>query len=284
VIWLSAGRQTGLVTWLLKAAAVLPFVMLLFYVGLVVVISWAWLPHGDTKITIENRTTRAVALLQGDDERYRIVVPACGELILGNDYLRSFYVSPSASPAGDAVDIHYTIPTLPDAPTVETLVVTPTAVMTGYDETSSFPPCLLPPGPPAAYDHRPGASGVHQTPNSATTWIDPKVTVSPAASLKDGQTISVTVTGFGIGSQVFISECDSADTVSSRGCGTVLVEETVIHTDATRAGTGTFVVHRLSAKTPTATASVRCTDQCIIVATLGPGYGWAYTPIVFAAK
>ena len=104
----------------------------------------------------------------------------------------------------------------------------------------------------------------------ALTVQDPTVHVSPSTGLHDGQTITVAVTGFGVGAKVWLSECASATDVSGEGCGAQLAAQTLLATGDDRSGSTTFVVHRDAATEavqaePTAT----CTNDCVIVATQG---------------
>ncbi len=116
----------------------------------------------------------------------------------------------------------------------------------------------------------------------ALTVRDPTVHVSPSTGLHDGQTVTVTVTGFGVGAKVWLSECASASDVSGEGCGAQLAAQTLLATGDDRSGSTTFVVHRMAATeavqaAPTAT----CTNDCVIVATQGVGYGVAWAAVSF---
>ena len=112
---------------------------------------------------------------------------------------------------------------------------------------------------------------------------DPKVTVTPSRDLKNGQKVTVSVAGFDSGGKFFISECASASDVNSAGCGPGLPAQPfgVINNNQ-GVGSYRFTVSATAAAKPEGKATVPCTDQCVIVATVGIGYGFAYAPIQFA--
>ncbi len=85
----------------------------------------------------------------------------------------------------------------------------------------------------------------------------------------------VRVAGFGVGGKVFLSECASAADATDLGCGAQLAGQPFLGTDATRAGEGTFTVQSHAASGPLAAPTIACTDQCVIVATLGNGFAYA---------
>lgn len=285
MIWISSGSPTGIVRWLLKAAAILPAVVLALYAVLAVLIAWSFNPHGETRITIANETTGDVALLQDQEGRYRILVPACSQVVLQNPDLRSFRVAPSQSPKDHAVEVHFSIPFAPDAPTVETFVITSSGLMSAGSGVNWTPgPCVGTPAPVAWYEHGPPPPSGRATRDPGLTWSNPEAHITPSTGLKDGQSVTVTVSGFGDGSHVYVSECASEDTVSSRGCGAELSSQTVIITDHLGRGSTTFIVHSLAADRVAASATTRCTDQCLIITTLGPDYGWTGARIEFATS
>ncbi len=117
----------------------------------------------------------------------------------------------------------------------------------------------------------------------AVTATNPSVSVTPASGLFDGQTVAVQVSGFGIGGKVWLSECASAQDASSLGCGRQLAEQPFLVTDDARSGDGSFTVSLHAATAPDLpNTAVRCTDQCVIVATLGDGFAYATAPIRFS--
>ena len=118
----------------------------------------------------------------------------------------------------------------------------------------------------------------------ALTVDHPTVTISPSTHLKDGQTVEVRVTGFGVGGKVWLSECASAAAATDLGCGEQLAGQPFLVTDDRRAGAASLVV-RASAPGEALSASRAspCVDQCVVVATLGGGYPYVVAPIAFAA-
>jgi len=52
---------------------------------------------------------------------------------------------------------------------------------------------------------------------TALTVDHPTVTISPSTNLRDGQTVEVRVTGFGVGVKVFLSECAATMAVTDLG-------------------------------------------------------------------
>lgn len=117
----------------------------------------------------------------------------------------------------------------------------------------------------------------------ALTVDHPQVTVTPATNLHDGETVTVQLTGFGVGGKVFLSECATAAAASDLGCGAELAAQPFVVTDDTRAGSTSLVVKSRAASGALASPVVACADQCVIVATVGGGYGFAFAPIVFGA-
>ncbi|TAN25138.1 MAG: hypothetical protein EPN30_05260 [Actinomycetota bacterium] len=112
---------------------------------------------------------------------------------------------------------------------------------------------------------------------------DPKVTVTPSRDLENGQKVTVSVTGFDSGGKFFISECASASDANSAGCGPELAAQPFGVINNTKGiGSYPFSVSTTAAAKPEGKATVQCTHQCVIVATVGIGYGYAYAPIEFA--
>lgn len=111
---------------------------------------------------------------------------------------------------------------------------------------------------------------------------DPKVTVTPSRNLRNGQKVTVSVTGFDSGGKFFLSECASASDVNSAGCGPGLAGQPFGVINNTKGvGSYPFAVSAAAAAKPEGKATVQCTNQCVIVATVGIGYGFAYAPIGF---
>ena len=91
------------------------------------------------------------------------------------------------------------------------------------------------------------------SPVPALTVDHPTVTVSPAVGLKDGQLVEVSVTGFGVGGKVRLSECASAEAATDFGCGAELAAQAFLVTDDNRAGAGSLTVRATAAgMTPSA--------------------------------
>jgi len=115
--------------------------------------------------------------------------------------------------------------------------------------------------------------------------VDPKVVVSPNTGLADGSTVRVTVSGFGIGEKVFLSECASAVDANDLGCGPQLAAQPFVLTGKDRSGSADFVVSERAASIPnTPTLSTFCTEFCVLVATQGDGFAWAVAPLAFGSS
>jgi hypothetical protein len=118
----------------------------------------------------------------------------------------------------------------------------------------------------------------------AANVVDPVVTVMPDTGLKDGQSIRVSVSGFGQYEKVFLSECDEAEDANVSGCGPRVPAQPFIVAEGDRAGSTMFVVHSVAASKPFNTTTVRpCTNLCVVVATEGNG-AWAVAPIAFGSS
>jgi len=114
---------------------------------------------------------------------------------------------------------------------------------------------------------------------------NPMVTVSPSTNLINGERVEVRVTGFGIGGKVWLSECADAADVNDLGCGHQLPQQTLLVTDDTGSGSATFQVMSSAASKPYDDAEkdlAPCVDKCVLVATLGGGYGFAHALVHFA--
>ena len=111
----------------------------------------------------------------------------------------------------------------------------------------------------------------------------PTVMVTPSGGLHDGQTVVVRVTGFGVGGEVYLSECATAGAVTRLGCGVELAAQTLLVTNDERSGFATFIVHATAAVKPfTMTGAMLCDGHCAIVATQGLVARLAYAPISFS--
>jgi hypothetical protein len=119
--------------------------------------------------------------------------------------------------------------------------------------------------------------------------INPKIIVTPATGLVDGQQVTVTVTGFGIGGKVWLAECASPNDASVDGPGCApppLPSQPFLVTDDKRASAGAFIVQKRTGVTSEYANNLRpCAPTCVVVAVQGVGVngadGDAYTPIYF---
>ncbi len=134
------------------------------------------------------------------------------------------------------------------------------------------------------------AQGINPKNESATTTSvvpalqshNPKVVVTPSSGLANGEKVKVTVTGFGKGGKFFLSECASKADVSSGGCGSQMAAQPMGVTDNSGGGTLVFTVTSSAAVAPPVSHQTQsCTDQCVLVATEGVHFGYAYAPLTF---
>jgi len=112
---------------------------------------------------------------------------------------------------------------------------------------------------------------------------NPTVLVSPGTGLFDDQDVLVTVTGFGIGGKVWLSQCVALSDANDAGCGQGLPEQTLLVTDDNGSGSVAFQLQSsASAQHDNLTNVEPCVDNCVIVATVGIGYGFASASLQFA--
>jgi hypothetical protein len=141
------------------------------------------------------------------------------------------------------------------------------------------------PVPPAADTVTTAAPPVCGPPNvPGFSCTHPKVTVTPATGLRNRQRVTVRVTGFAAGGKVYLSECATSLDANPLGCGQQLAAQPFLVTGDNRAGSGTFKVSGRASATPYSVAVIhKCTDRCVLVATLGGGLrgDFAYAPISF---
>lgn len=110
-----------------------------------------------------------------------------------------------------------------------------------------------------------------------------ELSVNPSRHLTDGETVQVSVTGFAGGGKFWISECASAADANAAGCGQQLAAQPFGVTDTSGTGSRGFTVTSTAPTSPYDTSSTRpCTDECVIVATMGVSYPFADAPITFA--
>jgi len=119
-------------------------------------------------------------------------------------------------------------------------------------------------------------------PDPGLSVLDPQVVITPATGLHDGETVTVSVTGFGAGGKVWLSECALAADATSLGCGDQLAAQTFLVTGDDRAGSTSFVVHVTASGRPLGGAEQTCRAQCVLVATIGDSYAFQIAPLVFA--
>lgn len=120
---------------------------------------------------------------------------------------------------------------------------------------------------------RPMPSTGTTTPVPALQVHTPKVLVTPSTNLTNGEMVEVSVTGFGKGGKFFLSECASAADANPLGCGPQLAAQPSGTTDTSGTGSYGFTVSSTAPNNPYDTSStLPCTDQCVIVATLGGHY------------
>jgi hypothetical protein len=114
---------------------------------------------------------------------------------------------------------------------------------------------------------------------------NPTVAVTPAAYLFDDQQVLVTVTGFGIGGKVSLSECATASDANSLGCGHGLPVQTSLSTDNNGGGSVAFQLQSSASAQPSNLNDIQpCTNNCVLVATVGGSYGFAYTALHFVGS
>jgi hypothetical protein len=192
-------------------------------------------------------------------------------------------ITPGAAAAWDPATDRWT--TLPRAPAVD--FGTP-MFWTGHE--------ILAYGPEAAVRFGPAPSTVPATtvmpaPAADSSLVpalqthNPRVVVTPATGLHDGQTVDVRFSGFGVGGKVFLSECGSASAANSLGCGDQLAAQPFGLSDDQGNGQFTFTVKKVASTKPyDLTALTTCQDNCVIVATVGDGFGFASASLSFSSS
>lgn len=112
----------------------------------------------------------------------------------------------------------------------------------------------------------------------------PQVSASPSSNLVDGQSVVIRVGGFSPGTKVWISECATAASGNDLGCGAEIAGQAFSITDNDGAASTSFTVHSQAQEGPFNKGPIQvCSDQCVIVATLGGGYTFASAKIAFEA-
>ena len=114
---------------------------------------------------------------------------------------------------------------------------------------------------------------------------NPTVLVSPGTGLFDGQEVLVTVTGFGIGGKVWLSQCATGSNANDEGCGKQLPEQTLLVTDDSGGGSVALQVQSSAAAQPNNLTNLDpCVNNCVLVATEGSGYGFAVASLHFVSS
>lgn len=133
----------------------------------------------------------------------------------------------------------------------------------------------------------PGAS-TPPTGDSSTTFVpaltthNPKVVITPSTNLVNGQSVEVTVSGFGVGGKFFLSECANAKDANSAGCGLQLAAQPIGVTNSSGQGNVVFSVSSVASGRPYNQSQLSlCTTKCVLVATVGINLGYAYAPLTF---
>lgn len=108
------------------------------------------------------------------------------------------------------------------------------------------------------------------------------ITVTPSQDLAPFSEVHVTLQGFPPSARVYLSECASANDVTSQGCLRIPGPWTLV-TDADGSAGGTTMVSIKADTGPHAEFGVDCASSCVLMATTGPGdsTGTAHTPLGF---
>ncbi|MDA8312145.1 MAG: neocarzinostatin apoprotein domain-containing protein [Actinomycetota bacterium] len=108
------------------------------------------------------------------------------------------------------------------------------------------------------------------------------VHVSPSRDLVNGETVSVSVSGFGANGRFHISECASDVDVSEAGCGIGLTRQPTVSTNGSGKGRIQFVVSASAALSADALKTkVPCANRCVLVVSGGLGHGLVFVPLTF---
>ena len=114
----------------------------------------------------------------------------------------------------------------------------------------------------------------------------PKIRLTPASELRDGQQVLVQVMGASPGERFRISECAAASFVNVAGCGEQLAAQPFIDTDAAGSGSILFYVRGKAATKPYNSAGYQtCTVDCVIMATgtdIDGRTAFVYAPLRFS--
>lgn len=113
--------------------------------------------------------------------------------------------------------------------------------------------------------------------------LRPNVRVVPSGDLRNGEKVTVSVSGFWPEAKFWLSECAHAAYVRGPlGCGTQLAAQPFGETGVTGNGTYVFAVTLRAATKPFPSGkTVACTTSCVLMAT-SPSEETAYAPLDFA--
>ena len=112
------------------------------------------------------------------------------------------------------------------------------------------------------------------------------VGVSPSGSLRNGQTLRVTLSGFGHSATVELYECAFEALAGAQGCGLPLGNGRAVQVSTDGSASAAVVVHD-SASAHSDRGQGRtypCLYNCVLVATLGAGYASAGTQLTFLGQ
>lgn len=123
------------------------------------------------------------------------------------------------------------------------------------------------------------------SPSRTRSFASGAVSITPAAHLRDGERVQVTLAGFPHDSKVWLSECAAASDATAVGCGDQLAAQPFVLTGADGAGKGDFIIRALASTGRQQTATVRCHKNCVLVATAGaiPNPVFGIAPLNFSS-
>lgn len=126
-----------------------------------------------------------------------------------------------------------------------------------------------------------GTVEAHATITFGAAPAGPSLTVSPATGLKNGQSVTVTGTGFTPSDSVYVIEC-LATATSSAGCNTAGATPVKVNADGTLPST-TFTVVTGTVGTGTCGTTASNSASCAVTVANASGGDAAAAPITFAS-
>ncbi len=157
------------------------------------------------------------------------------------------------------------------------------AACDGAAKTSRIPPTTT--SVPSTSSTSASAVTSVTQPVPALQTHNPTVAVAPATGLFDDQEVLVTITGFGVGGKVWLSQCATVSSRSDEGCGLGLPEQTLLVTGDNGSGSIAFQVQSSAAAQPNNLTDLNpCVNNCVLVATEGGGYGFAFANLHFVGS